>query len=245
MANDAKSVIKSLKVIADKDRAISTARYFKTGKGEYGEGDVFIGVTVPQGRIVAKEYRELPIEEVLILLRSKVHEHRSVSLYILCDQYSRYPKRQKEIFDIYLQHTEYVNNWDLVDTSARDIVGHYVWNHLSDAKRKLFLSKLAKSKILWERRIAIVSTHYGILRDDLSETFFVSELLLSDTHDLMHKAVGWMLREAGKRDKKALVVFLNRYAGIMPRTTLRYSIEHFGLVERLKYMKMKAGIKRD
>ncbi len=238
MVLTAKSVMKELALVSDKQKAVFVARYFKTGKGQYGEGDVFIGVTVPAVRVVVRKYRELPLSEVQVLLTSKIHEHRLAALLILCLQYAR--GNTEEIFKMYLNNTRYINNWDLVDTSARDIVGHYVWNHMSPTKRKIFLSKLAKSESLWERRIAMVATSYGISKGELDYTFHIAEVLLKDTHDLMHKASGWMLREAGKKDKRALAGFLDSHAGTMPRTMLRYALEHFKPKERQKYMQMRA-----
>lgn len=237
-----KNVIHDLSLVASKDRAMGAARYFKTGKNDYGEGDIFIGVTVPAARIISKKYLLLPIADVLKLLKSKIHEHRFTALLILGLQYAKQPERQKEILDVYLSHTRYINNWDLVDTSARDIVGHYVWNYLDSKKRKTFLSKLANSELIWERRISIVSTHYGIMKGKTEETLAIAALLIKDTHDLLHKATGWMLREVGKKDINGLRGFLDKYASIMPRTMLRYALEHFAEKERFKYMKMKLGV---
>jgi 3-methyladenine DNA glycosylase AlkD len=235
-----KDIVADLAKVSDKKRALEMARYFKTGKGEYGEGDIFIGVTVPASRIISKRYVELGMSEVKKLLTSKIHEYRTIALHIWCLQYARESERRKEIFNEYLAHTKYINNWDLVDTSAREIVGQFVWNYYSAIKRKAFLTKLAKSKLIWERRIAIVATHYGIMKGELGEVFAVATLLLKDTHDLMHKAVGWMLREVGKKDRNALRWFLDSHAHVMPRTMLRYALEHFEPAEKARYMKMKA-----
>lgn len=242
----AKMVIKELEKVADKKRAVFVAGYFKTGKGQYGEGDTFIGVPVPSARIIAKKFQQLSLSEVSILLKSNIHEHRLTALLILCYVYKNIGKNIKEkqnqahkkIFDLYLKHTKCINNWDLVDTSARDIVGHYIWNYYDVSKRKAFLKKLATSKLIWERRIAVISTFYGIGRGELKDVFYVAGLLMKDSHDLIHKAVGWMLREAGKKDVDEEKVFLDSYAPTMPRTMLRYAIERFGREDRGKYMNM-------
>ncbi|MES3005812.1 MAG: DNA alkylation repair protein [Patescibacteria group bacterium] len=235
-----KNVIVDLVAVVDRKRAVSSARYFKTGKGEYGEGDVFVGITVPVMRAVAKKYQLISLGEIKKLLVSDIHEHRYVALLILCLKYQKEPAIHREIFEMYLVHTKFINNWDLVDTSARDIIGHYIWNHFITSKRRIFLTKLAKSRHLWERRISIVATHYGIVRQEFEETLVIADLLLKDTHDLIHKATGWMLREVGKKDEGVLKKFLDGHAVVMPRTMLRYSLERFKPQERLKYMKMKA-----
>jgi 3-methyladenine DNA glycosylase AlkD len=212
---------RELESASDAKRAKNLAWFFKTGKGEYGEGDQFCGITVPALRKIASRCPHLKLSDTKKLLGSDIHEHRLAALLILVDQYKRAdtPKREK-IFDFYLANTRCINNWDLVDASARDIVGE----HLASRSRKI-LYTLAKSADLWERRIAIIATHAFIRRGDLSETFSISELLLGDKHDLIHKAVGWMLREAGKHSEPQLVRFLKTHYSAMPRTTLRYAIE--------------------
>lgn len=203
------------------ERARHSQGFFKTGKGQYGEGDEFLGIPVPIARKIAKRYAHLGFRELDKLLRSSLHEHRFTALEILVFQYERGEARLKQqIFDFYLQHSRSVNNWDLVDTSAPYIVGE----HLVTRSRKV-LYRLAKSKNLWERRIAVVATLAFIRRNDLRDIFAISALLLNDRHDLIHKAVGWMLREAGKRQEAELVAFLERNYARLPRTTLRYASE--------------------
>jgi 3-methyladenine DNA glycosylase AlkD len=228
----AEAVKKSLLAYADKEKAAFFPYFFKTGKGQYGEGDKFIGVTVPDQRKVAKEFLWLSLEEIEKLLNSPIHEHRLTALIVLVYQYQKGDEKLKEkIFKFYLAHTSRINNWDLVDCSCRDIVGE----HLQQKNRKI-LYKLAKSKSLWERRIAMVSTWAFIRKNDLNDTFAIAEILLDDNHDLMHKAVGWMLREAGKRNENALHGFLKKHIHCMPRTALRYSIEKFSLSVRKMYL---------
>ena len=227
------SIQSFLKKVATKKRAESNAWFFKTGKGEYGEGDVFLGVTVPDTRKVAKQFLDLKLSELKKSFSSKFHEERLCVLLILVEKFAKASeKEQKQIFDFYLKNTKYVNNWDLVDLSAPKIVGEYLLN-----KDKKLLFSLADSNSLWERRIAIVSTFTFIKNNSLEETFSLSKKLLGDKHDLMHKAVGWMLREAGKRDKQALVKFLENHKSKMPRTMLRYAIEKFSEKERKEFLK--------
>ncbi|MCX5683771.1 MAG: DNA alkylation repair protein [Planctomycetota bacterium] len=210
--------------------------FFKTGPGEYGEGDVFLGVMVPSCRAVAKRYAAAMTEaEIGRVLHSKIHEERLVALLMMVARFEKAAEPQRRhIFEWYLGETKYVNNWDLVDLSSRFIVG----GHLRDKSRRI-LHRLAKSADVWERRIAIVSTYAFIQRGDLDETFALAAKLLGDKHDLIHKAVGWMLREAGKKDASRLRSFLDRYAPTMPRTMLRYALEKFGPQERKRYMVMK------
>jgi len=225
-----------LAALADPVKAKILARFFKTGQGEYGEGDRFLGITVPLQRGVAKKYRALPLAEIEKLLASAVHEHRFTALEILVMQYEAGDeKAQEKIFKFYLKQTGKINNWDLVDTSARYIVGRHLFN-----RDRALLYKLANSKSLWERRIAIVSTHYFISQGDVTDTFRLAEVLMGDRHDLIHKAVGWMLREAGKKSPVALLRFLDEYAPAMPRTMLRYAIERLEPAERRLYLNLKA-----
>ena len=217
----------------DPHRAFISQSFFKTGKGEYGEGDVFLGLTVPAQRKLAKKYRTLPLAAIQSLLKSKIHEHRLIALLILVDQYTRGDAKSKNaLFAFYLANAKRVNNWDLVDSSAPYIVGA----HLLTCSRKL-LRDFAKSDNLWERRIAIVSTLWLIRAGELDETFTVSKLLLKDKHDLIHKAVGWMLREAGKKSPDRLRRFLAEHHGRMPRTALRYAIERFPESERKQWLR--------
>ena len=231
----AAQVARALKKLGTKTKAANSARFFKTGKGQYGEGDVFIGVTVPEQRLLAKECITLPLSEICTLLESKVHEHRLTALIILVVQYKNAkPKEQEKIVQFYLAHASHINNWDLVDASASYIIG----THLLGRPRDV-LYKFVRSKNMWERRIAIVSTHALIRKGDSSDALNLSGMLLSDTEDLMHKAVGWTLREVGKQSRPTLVQFLHEHAPHMPRTALRYAIEHFSDTERKRFMQMK------
>lgn len=232
-------VVKELKNIASPKKAKASSWFFKTGKGEYGEGDIFYGVTVPEQRQIAKKYKNLPIDEIQKLLNDKVHECRLTGLFILVNQYEKggnkkLEKKREEVAKFYLKNSKKVNNWDLVDSSASYILGDY----LLDKKREI-LYKLAKSKNLWERRIAIISTAKFISKNQFEDTLKISKILLKDSHDLIHKAVGWMLREVGKKSEKTLVSFLNKYAKVMPRTALRYAIERFPEKKRKYYLNKK------
>jgi 3-methyladenine DNA glycosylase AlkD len=234
----ARQVTKDLNEASDKAKSVTLARFFKTGPGEYGEGDRFLGVTVPKQRIIAKKYQDLPFSEVKKLLISPWHEHRLTGLLILTYRFSVSEMAQKrEIFDFYLVHTERINNWDLVDVTAPGIVGEYLVESGSDSG---LLRRLAKSQSLWERRIAIVSTFAWIRRGKYQECFEIAEILLYDSHDLIQKAVGWMLREVGKRcGTESLRDFLDRHACEMPRTMLRYAIERFPENVRQAYLRKK------
>jgi 3-methyladenine DNA glycosylase AlkD len=204
--------------------------WFKTGKGEYGEGDKFIGVSVPALRAISRKYRHLKLPEIQKLLRSRIHEYRYAALLILVSQYETGdPRTQQKVFDFYLGHTRYVNNWDLVDTSAPYIVGEHLVHR---SRRPLY--RLAESPVLWERRIAMIATFAFIERGDLKDTFAIANRLLGDKHDLIHKAIGWMLREAGVQSRPSLLAFLKRHYSRMPRTALRYAIEHLPKVQRKK-----------
>ena len=228
-ANEART---KLHALASPEVAASSDRFFKTGPGQYGEGDTFIGVRVPVLRKLARECRALPLTEIEALLHSTVHEERLLALLVLvlgvgkCDGAHR-----KAVYDFYLGNMPHVNNWDLVDTSAPAIVGGY----LRDKSRKPLVG-LAKSASLWERRIAVVATQHFIRLDQFDDTLTVSRLLLGDKEDLIHKATGWMLREVGDRDEAALAAFLDEHGTVMPRTMLRYAIEHFPPEKRLAYL---------
>ncbi len=226
------SLKSDLQALANPTKAAFFPSFFKTGPGQYGEGDVFIGVTVPEQRVVAKKYESLSLGDVETLLESPIHEHRLTALLILVLKYQK--TRDTKIVDFYLAHTKQVNNWDLVDSSADKILGH----SLLDVKHDI-LYTLVKSSVLWERRIAIVATWAFIRKNEFEDTFRLSEMLLSDKHDLMHKAVGWMLREVGKRDEKALCDFLDIHCTQMPRTALRYAIERFEEKKRKGYLTRK------
>ena len=232
MLTDLKKEIHSY---ATKKRAESNAWFFKTGKGQYGEGDKFLGVTVPHMRKVAKKYKGLSQKDTEKLLKSKWHEERLTALFILVDRFQKGDKeKQKEIYNFYLKNTKYVNNWDLVDSSAHKIVGAYL---LEKPKEKKIIYKLAKSKDLWEKRIAIIATAMFIHHNQFSDTLKIAEILLNDKHDLIHKAVGWMLREVGKKDQPTEEQFLKKHYKDMPRTMLRYAIEKFDEKKRKEYMK--------
>ncbi|TVR13657.1 MAG: DNA alkylation repair protein [Balneolaceae bacterium] len=226
-------VVKELKKIADSEIAEHSKRYFKAGPGEYGEGDQFLGIRVPDQRKIAKKYRELDLQSVQKLLTSEFHEVRLTTLFILVNKYKKASeKHREEIFGFYLDHLGYVNNWDLVDSSAKYIAGHYLFD-----KDRQVLFDLATSENLWERRVAILSTFHFIDQGDFSTTLEISELLLNDEEDLIHKAVGWMLREVGNNDKATLTVFLHKFYKTMPRTMLRYAIEKLPEKERKLYLK--------
>lgn len=226
---------RQLKKLGSKEKAAKALRFFKTEKGQYGEGDVFIGVTVPEQRGVAKAYRDASLPELAKLLDHKIHECRLTALMILVGQYKKgSTKDQVAIVKFYLARTRRINNWDLVDASASALLGV----HLLTRDRTV-LYKLLRSQDMWERRIAIVATHAFIRMGDCADTLALSTMLLDDTEDLMHKAVGWMLREVGKQSRATLVLFLNEHAPHMPRTALRYAIEHFGEAERWKFLRMK------
>lgn len=222
-----------LKKLANPKKAIGVARFFKTGKGEYGEGDVFLGITVPQIRIIAKQCKDLSLKEIEKLLQSKIHEERLLALIILVNQFKKADEgNQKQIFDLYLSNTKYINNWDLVDCSAEYIVGGYLMN-----RSKNILKLLAQSNLLWERRIAIMATFHFIKQKQHEHTFTIAKILVKDEHDLIHKAVGWMLREVGKRISEAIEeAFLQQHYQQMPRTMLRYAIERFDEKKRKKYL---------
>ena len=222
-----------LKKLANPKKAIGVARFFKTGKGEYGEGDVFLGITVPQIRLIAKKCADLTLKEIQKLLQSKIHEERLLALIILVNQFKKADEgNQKQIFDLYLSNTKYINNWDLVDCSAEYIVGGYLMN-----RSKNILKLLAQSNLLWERRIAIMATFHFIKQKQHEHTFTIAKILVKDEHDLIHKAVGWMLREVGKRISEAIEeTFLQQYYQQMPRTMLRYAIERFDAKKRKKYL---------
>ncbi len=231
----AKDASRHLRKYANTEKAKGYQRFFKTGKGQYGEGDVFIGVTVPAVNVVSKKYKTLPLSEVSALISSRIHEERLLGLKILVLQFVHASEKERaRIYRFYINHFPYINNWDLVDVSAYHIIGAY----LLDKKRN-DIYRFAQSKNLWIKRTAIVSTFAFIRNGETEDTFRISEMLLKDTHDLIHKACGWMLREAGKRNIQALREFLDRHASNMPRTMLRYAIEKMVLQERKNYLSMK------
>jgi 3-methyladenine DNA glycosylase AlkD len=233
MSLTAREALDRLRDLGSPEAAAFAARYFKTGPGQYGEGDIFLGIRAPVLRKLAAEFRALPEGEVLSLLRSEFHEARLLALLILVLVASKGDQvTKRRVYDLYLENTRFVNNWDLVDSSAREIVGGY----LHDQDRGP-LYRLARSESLWERRIAIVATHFFIARNDHAETLVVSKMLLKDPHDLIHKATGWMLREVGKRDQETLEEFLKIHCRAMPRTMLRYAIERFPADVRQVYLR--------
>lgn len=230
-----KELKKELKNFSDSEKAKIYSRFFKTKKGEYSEGDIFIGVKVPEQRKIAKKYINTGLKDLQKLLNSKVHEHRNTALLILIYKFKKSKNEEKEkMYKFYLKNTNNINNWDLVDVSASYIIGEWLCD-----KDKNILYRLAKSQNLWERRIAIISTFAFIRNNQFEDTFKIAEILLDDNHDLMHKAVGWMLREVGKKDLETEEKFLKKHYQKMPRTMLRYAIEKFQEEKRQKYLKGK------
>lgn len=226
---------KELQKLARQEQAKILQRFFKTGKGEYGEGDIFLGIKCPEQIKVVAKFSELSLKNIEKLLNSKIHEHRMTALFILIRQYQKAEENKKKIiFNFYLKNTKNINNWDLVDISAPKIIGDY----LLDKPRKI-LYKLATSKDLWERRIAIISTHTFIRNSEFDDTLKIAKILLNDKHDLIHKAVGWMLREVGKRNQKIEEEFLEKHYLKMPRVMLRYAIEKFDEKKRKFYLRKK------
>jgi 3-methyladenine DNA glycosylase AlkD len=212
--------------------AVFLQRYFRTGPGEYGEGDRFLGIRIPALRALVREYRGMAVDEAAALLRSPWHEARLLALLLLVDAYARGGAETREAaYRLYLASTAYINNWDLVDSSAPHVVG----KHLEGRDRSV-LDRLARSESLWERRIAILATQHFIRRGDFGTTLHVAEMLVDDRHDLIHKAVGWMLREVANRDRETAESFLRRHHATMPRTMLRYAIEKFPPGLRRHYM---------
>ena len=231
--NSSQELKRELQKSRDPKRAEGSKRYFKTGPGEYGEGDIFFGQGVPEQRNLAKKYLNLSLADLAKFLKSPIHEYRQVALFILTYQYPKASKEQrKKIFDFYLKNTKGINNWDLVDSSAPKIVGEYLQD-----KNRTILYQLVKSKNLWERRISVLATFAFIKNGDFTDALKIAKILLPDAHDLIHKAVGWMLREVGKRDLAPEKKFLDAHASQMPRTMLRYAIEKFPETERKKYLR--------
>ena len=226
------AVRRDIRRVARKKRAKSHKWFFKTGPGEYGEGDRFLGVTVPELRMLARRYGDLPLRFVVGLLQSPWHEERLLALLILVGQFSRADARERQaIHRAYLRNTRSINNWDLVDCSASQIVGAHL-----EARDRRLLRRLARSKSVWERRIAMIATYHYIRKGDFRDALAIAALLRRDEHDLIHKAVGWMLREIGNRDRAAEERFLRTHARSLPRTMLRYAIEKFPGPLRRKYM---------
>lgn len=228
-----KTITKKLQALSDAEKREIFPKFFKAGKGEYGEGDRFLGVTVPNIRAIAKQHKDISIEEIRELIQSEWHEVRLCALIIMVEKSKKKDEAlRKELFNLYLSQTKRINNWDLVDLSCRFIIGEY----LLDKSRDI-LYQLAQSPLLWDNRIAIVSTYAFIRKGQLEDTYALSDLMMQHPHDLMHKAIGWMLREAGKRNPERLYDYVMSHRADMPRTMLRYAIEKFSPKERAILMK--------
>ena len=228
-----KTITNRLQALSDAEKREIFPKFFKAGKGEYGEGDRFLGVTVPNIRAIAKLHKDVSIEEIRKLIQSEWHEVRLCALIIMVEKSKKKDEAlRKELFNLYLSQTKRINNWDLVDLSCRFIIGEY----LLDKSRDI-LYQLAQSPLLWDNRIAIVSTYAFIRKGQLEDTYALSDLMMHHPHDLMHKAIGWMLREAGKRNPERLYDYVMRHRADMPRTMLRYAIEKFSPKERTILMK--------
>ncbi|UYL08395.1 DNA alkylation repair protein [Bdellovibrio sp. SKB1291214] len=224
-----------IKKLQSKSRSTTLQKFFKTGPGEYAEGDIFLGLTVGQSRGIAKKFKDLTLKVLAPLMTSKIHEERLIALVILCERFPKAPETEKsKIFNFLIKYRKGINNWDLVDTVAPAVFGPYLFQ-----RDRQILFKYAKSEKLWEKRIAIMSTFYFLRQHDFTDTLKIATLLMHDEHDLIHKAVGWMLREVGKRDINIEKKFLNKYATQMPRTMLRYAIEKFPETERKAYLAKK------
>jgi len=229
----AEKIKQQLFTFGNPEKAAHSKHFFKTGKGQYGEGDLFIGCTVPETRKVAKIHKDIPFHELRLLLNDDWHECRLCALMILVAKFQKADDlRRKEIVDFYLAHTHCINNWDLVDLSSHQIIGEWL-KHKED---RSLLYTLAQSNLLWEQRIAVVSTMAFIRNNDFADTLRLSEFFLSHKHDLIHKACGWMLRETGKHNEAVLIDFLDRHYRLMPRTMLRYTIERLTPEQKAKYM---------
>ncbi|GHT06960.1 DNA alkylation repair protein [Bacteroidia bacterium] len=232
---NAEFILQELLSVASPEKARFLQGFFKTGKGQYAEGDVMLGIVVPLTRDIVKKSPKLSFNEIQILIDSEYHEARLAGFLFLVKQFKKaQPEEQKEIYDFYLKNARKANNWDLVDVTCRDVIGLYL---LDNEEGRGVLYQLAESDNLWEQRIAVVSTWTFIKHKQFDDTLAIAEKLLNHQHDLMHKAVGWMLREVGKKDREPLVDFLEKHHKTMPRTALRYAIEHFSPEERAYFMK--------
>lgn len=243
MKSTFQNLAKSIKKLGNPEKAKLSQRFFKTGPGQYGEGDIFLGLTMPEQRQIIKNFLDLDLADLKQALQSKYHEFRLCALLILNHQFAQAAKSKdqklcQKLYAFYLAHTSHINNWDLVDASARNVIGEYLLLPQNLSKRQI-LYKLAKSKNLWERRIAIIATFAFLKQKDFTDTLKISKLLLQDKQDLMHKAVGWMLREIGKMNRSTLDQFLRQHYQKMPRTALRYAIEHYPETTRQKFLKGK------
>ncbi len=224
---------KDIKKLANKEKKAIYQKFFKTGRGEYGEGDIFLGLTTPQSKEITKKYANLTLKDLQELLNSKIHEHRSIALGILVNQYAKADEKKKmSVFKFYMKNYNNINNWDLVDLTAYKIAGFYLLD-----KNKKILYDFAKSNHLWKKRIAMISCFQFIRHNEFVDTLKIARILLHDKHDLIHKAVGWMLREVGKRDQPLEERYLKKYYKVMPRTMLRYAIERFEEKKRQRYLK--------
>ncbi len=233
MPISAQEISNVFKTLADSSTAKHSKTFFKTGKGQYGEGDIFLGIRVPVIRKQVKKFIKISNKETLLILKSPFHEERLFAILVLVEKFLKGCKQQQEkIYDLYLSHIKYINNWDLVDSSASQIVGRYLYN-----KNKMHLYTMVQSTNIWTRRIAIIATLYFIKQHSFNDTLQIATLLLNDKEDLIHKAVGWMLREVGKRDINIEENFLKKHYLKMPRTMLRYSIEKFEENKRKAYLK--------
>lgn len=234
-------VFAELEKHADPGAGEVLGRFFKTGAGQYGEGDLFIGVKVPPTRVVAKQFMYISLQEIEQILDSPIHEMRLCACIIMTERAKKAVRKHNsqelaDLFRLYLRRTDRINNWDIVDTSCRDVVGSYLLDH---PEEQGVLRKLAISDSIWERRIAMISTWQFMRAGQLDQTYEIATLLLSDKHDLIHKAVGWMLRVAGDKDADRLRAYLTDHIGRMPRTALRYAIEHFGPEERQYFLRLR------
>lgn len=227
---------KEIQKEASSTRAKNLSRFFKTGKGDYGEGDIFVGLSMPQCRKIVKEFFNISLQEKKELIKSKIHEERMIGLLMLVRALEKGDEKTKqEVFRLYIKSTKYINNWDLVDLTAPRIVGAFLYPSKNDS----LLTQFAKSKNLWEKRIAVLATFWYIKNEEFSEPLRIAKILLYDTHDLIHKAVGWMLREVGNKSLKTEKDFLKARYKTMPRTALRYAIEKLPKSERMKYLQGK------
>jgi 3-methyladenine DNA glycosylase AlkD len=235
MKSSLKDIQNSLRQYASPERKINVERFFKTGKGQYGEGDEFIGVSNPDIRKVARQYKDISLDEIELLLHSPIHEDRLCALIILVNQNDKaYSEAQKQIVNLYIVNLAFINNWDLVDLSAHYILGKAIYDGIQE---KAILDTLAHSPVLWERRVSIISTFYFIHKGNIDDTLRLSKVLLSDKEDLMHKAIGWALREAWKKDAPRVEEFLQENYLHLPRTTLRYAIERMEENKRKRFLK--------
>lgn len=237
-------IVSEMKSLANKEQGQNLSRFFKTGPGQYGEGDIFLGIKVPVQRQIAKKYKDASLADIEKLLASPIHEHRLVGLLILVFQYEKADDvRQEEIAKFYLKNLSAVNNWDLVDLSTPKILGHYFFHQLPkrlSTEVCQTINNLADSNNLWQRRVAMVSTFYSIYQGRHQEAIMIAKKLLNDKHDLIHKAVGWMLREMGKRaGREHLLAFLDKNLAKIPRTALRYAVEHLPETQRQAYLRKK------